>query len=68
MTNENTIPWTADRLARVGLEIIDTDQLLVSCKACGKIWYPLIESGGGVNPRWWRCQNQCNANQRWHKS
>lgn len=64
MTDENTNPWTAERLLSVGLTLTDPDELIVRCNSCGKMWLPLIQRGGGVNPRWWRCENRCNANKR----
>lgn len=64
-TSEN--PWTAERLAKVGLTLIDPNALTVECTACGKIWKPLTQSGGGVNPRWWRCTNGCNKGKRYPK-
>jgi hypothetical protein len=42
-------------LAKVGVELIDPDTPTLKCKTCGKLWNPILISGGLLPKNWWRC-------------
>lgn len=52
--------FAARGLRRVGVEIVDADQLALRCRACSATWYA-CQKWGRFAIGWWRCPRGCNV-------
>jgi hypothetical protein len=61
--DENVRPKepTKGELDRVGVEILDSQKLLLKCKKCGQTWSPNALPGGRMPNGYWKCPYGCNA-------
>ena len=55
------VKYSERSLAKVGVEIVDQDRVILRCKECGAAFSPMWKTGAKRMPkRWWRCHNGCN--------
>jgi len=62
--NAPSIAFSTDDLARVGVDIVDRDSLMLRCRKCGAAWSVLSQPNGELPAGYWQCENGCNANNR----
>ena len=64
---ENTIVDKEDvrrmpdaRLTALGVRILNKQELILQCLACGKTWSPQLDSDGKLLFDYWVCPAKCN--------
>ena len=55
-----SVSFTADSLARVGVELVDGRRRRLRCFSCREQFYAAEGTGGGFAPGWYLCPNGCN--------
>ena len=51
---------TGVQLARLGIQILNTHDLLLQCNTCGETWAAPRNSDGKFTAGYWICPNRCN--------
>jgi hypothetical protein len=52
--------FTPRELEKVGIRILDKEEIKLECAKCGQVWFPMLLPGGGRLPRnYWKCPNGC---------
>lgn len=52
--------YSERQLAKVGVEVVDFNRVLLKCQSCGQVWSPMIQRGGKFPRGYWQCPNGCN--------
>jgi hypothetical protein len=48
------------QLTRLGIEVLNRENLLLRCVTCGETWKPQTDSSGKLDPGYWVCPKKCN--------
>jgi hypothetical protein len=46
--------------ARLGIKVLDGEDVLLSCVACGQTWRPDVSAAGTIDPFELICPRKCN--------
>ena len=50
-----------DDLMHMGVTIINRENYLLQCNACGQDWTMLLDRSGRMPDNYWVCPNECNS-------
>jgi hypothetical protein len=48
------------QLARLGIRVLNMEELILQCVTCGETWSPELDSGGKLPFGYWVCPAKCN--------
>ena len=51
---------TGVQLARLGIRIINRENLILQCMNCEQTWSPVFDSAGKLPFQYWVCPAKCN--------
>jgi hypothetical protein len=51
---------SAVQLSRVGIELLNRQDLLFKCVTCGETWIPQTDAAGMLHAGYWVCPKKCN--------
>jgi hypothetical protein len=52
---------TARELKKAGVTLVNAHQLHLRCDTCGRLWSPMIGTGGKIAKNYWQCPyDGCN--------
>lgn len=51
---------TTQELAKVGVVLIDRDEIRLGCCCCGREWSPNLRQDGRLFRGYWQCFEGCN--------
>lgn len=51
---------TEEELARLGVRLIDHNQLILQCLHCEETWEPMLDSSGKLPAGYWKCPAECS--------
>ena len=51
---------TEDQLSRLGVRLINRNELILECLQCQETWEPVLDCGGKLAPDYWKCPAGCN--------
>ena len=54
-------PFMPVELAKVGVDIVDCEPLMLRCQKCGSAWIVLRTPDGQLPEGYWHCDNGCNV-------
>lgn len=57
LVSRNAFKW-----AEWNIELVNVQQSVFRCKACGATWSPDLLENKKLSPDYWQCPNGCNAN------
>jgi hypothetical protein len=57
---EDVRHMTDAELARLGVRLIDRQEINLQCKACGETWSPQLDSNGKLAFDYYVCPANCN--------
>jgi hypothetical protein len=52
---------TEEELSRLGLRLINHDEVILQCLHCEETWEPQLDCGGKLPPDYWKCPAGCNG-------
>ena len=52
---------TEDEMSRLGVRLVDHDQVVLQCLQCQETWEPLVDCAGKLDPDFWKCPAGCNG-------
>ena len=48
------------QLTKLGVQLVDRNELSLRCLACGHIWAPQLDCDGKLGFTYWLCPASCN--------
>ena len=48
------------QLARLGIRLLNKEELIIQCVTCGETWSPALDASGRLPFRYWLCPAKCN--------
>jgi hypothetical protein len=48
------------QMARLGVRLLEAEDLVLQCIVCGETWIPDTDSTGKLAFNYWRCPRRCN--------
>jgi hypothetical protein len=51
---------TKEELGRVGVRLINREEVILQCLNCAKTWEALLDSSGKLPASYWHCPAGCN--------
>ena len=57
---EDVRHMSEEQLTRLGVRLVDRDDMSLECLACGHTWTPQLDCDGKLAFDYWLCPAQCN--------
>jgi hypothetical protein len=52
---------TEEELSRLGIRLVNHDEVIIQCLHCEETWEPTLDCGGKLAPDYWKCPAGCNG-------